>query len=122
MNEADLWPEGQYVTTQLIVTTDFLKAHPDVVQKLVNGQVAANDYIKTNTADAETDVSTASRPITGKPIAGDLVIASFKNIDFTERPDRIVAREGQQDARRRSASRRPSASRGSTTCRSSTRR
>ena len=57
MNEADLWPEGKYVTTQLIVTTDFLKAHPDVVQKLVNGQVAANDYIKTNTADAETDVS-----------------------------------------------------------------
>ena len=31
-----LWPKGQYVTTQLIVTTDFLKAHKDVVQKLVN--------------------------------------------------------------------------------------
>ena len=30
VNEADLWPEGKYVTTQLIVTTDFLKAHPDV--------------------------------------------------------------------------------------------
>jgi NitT/TauT family transport system substrate-binding protein len=86
VNEADLWPGGKYVTTQLIVTTDFLKAHPDVVQKLVNGQVAANDYIKTNTADAETDVSNGIKAITGKAIDGNLVIASFRNIDFTNDP------------------------------------
>ena len=86
VDEADLWPEGKYVTTQLIVTTDFLKDHPDVVQKLVNGQVAANDYIKTNTADAETDVSDGIKAITGKPIDGNLVIASFKNIEFTNDP------------------------------------
>ena len=41
VDEADLWPQGQYVTTQLIVTSGFLKDHKDVVQKLVNGQVAA---------------------------------------------------------------------------------
>ena len=35
------------------MTTSFLKDHPDVVQKLVNGQVAANDYIKTNPFDAQ---------------------------------------------------------------------
>jgi NitT/TauT family transport system substrate-binding protein len=86
VNEADLWPGGKYVTTQLIVTTDFLKAHPDVVQKLVNGQVAANDYIKTNTADAETAVSNGIKAITGKALSGDLIIASFKNIDFTNDP------------------------------------
>ena len=86
VDEADLWPKGQYVTTQLIVTSDFLKAHPSTVQALVNGQVAANDYIKTNTADAETDVSNGIKEITGKPIDGNLVIASFKNITFTNDP------------------------------------
>jgi NitT/TauT family transport system substrate-binding protein len=86
VNEADLWPQGKYVTTQLIVTTDFLKSHPDVVQKLVNGQVAANDYIKNNTADAETAVGDGIKAITGKPLSGDLIIASFKNIDFTNDP------------------------------------
>ncbi len=86
VNEADLWPQGRYVTTQLIVTTSFLKAHPDVVQKLVDGQVAANDYIKTNPFDAQTDVSNNIARITGKPIPGDLVIASFKNIEFTDDP------------------------------------
>jgi sulfonate transport system substrate-binding protein len=86
VTEADLWPKGQYVTTQLIVTTDFLEDHKDVVQKLVNGQIAANDYIKTNTADAETAVSDGIKAITGKAISGDLVIASFKNIEFTNDP------------------------------------
>jgi len=86
VNEADLWPQGKFVTTQLIVTTSFLKDHPDVVQKLVDGQVAANDYIKTNPFDAQTDVSNNIAKITGKPIPGDLVIASFKNIEFTDDP------------------------------------
>jgi NitT/TauT family transport system substrate-binding protein len=86
VDEADLWPQGKYVTTQLIVTTSFLKDHPGVVQKLVDGQVAANDYIKTNPFDAQTNVSDNIAEVTGKPIPGELVIASFKNIEFTDDP------------------------------------
>lgn len=86
VDEADLWPKGQYVTTQLIVAADFLKDHKDVVQKLVNGQVAANEFIKTNPFDAQSDVSNNIARITGKAIPGDLVIASFKNIEFTNDP------------------------------------
>jgi NitT/TauT family transport system substrate-binding protein len=86
VDEADLWPGGKYVTTQLIVTTGFLADHKDVVQKLVNGQVAANEFIKTNPFDAQTDVSNNIARITGKAIPGDLVIASFKNIEFTDDP------------------------------------
>src|SRR4051794_14082212 len=86
VDEADLWPGGKYVTTQLIVSTGFLKDHKDVVQKLVNGQVAANEFIKTNPFQAQTDVSNNIARITGKAIPGDLVIASFKNIEFTDDP------------------------------------
>jgi len=86
VDEADLWPKGQYVTTQLIVTTKFLKAHKDVVQKLVDGQVAANDYVKTNVADSQALVSQGIQKATGKAIAGDLVIAAFRNIEFTNDP------------------------------------
>ena len=74
------------------MTTSFLNT-TDVVQKLVDGQVVANDYIKTNPFDAQTDVSNNIARITGKPIPGDLVIASFKNIQFT---DPTVAGEEQQ--------------------------
>ena len=94
-----LWPKGQYVTTQIIVTTDFLKEHPDTVQQLVNAQVASNDYIKTNTADvAVIGIATASSSNRQADL-GDLVIASFKNIDVHQRPDRIVAGKVNKDAK-----------------------
>jgi NitT/TauT family transport system substrate-binding protein len=32
VNEADLWRDGQFVTTHLIVATSFLEEHPDVVR------------------------------------------------------------------------------------------
>ena len=38
VNEADLWPDGDFVTTHLIVATEFLEEHPDVVKSLVAGQ------------------------------------------------------------------------------------
>jgi NitT/TauT family transport system substrate-binding protein len=99
VNEADLWPKGQYVTTQLVVTTGFLKDHADVVQQLVNGQVAANDYIKTNPFDAQTDVSNNIAKVTGKAIPGDLVIASFKNIQFTNDPIATSLVKNNQEAK-----------------------
>ena len=37
VDERDLWPNGQYVTTHLIVTPTFLKDHPDVVKALLAG-------------------------------------------------------------------------------------
>jgi NitT/TauT family transport system substrate-binding protein len=86
VDEASLWPEGQYVTTQVVVTTGFLEAHPSTVQQLVDAQVAANEYIRTNTADAQSLVQQGIVEATGKPISGDLVIASFENIEFTNDP------------------------------------
>ena len=37
VNEASLWPQGQFVTTNLVVTTKFLADHPDVVSNLLKG-------------------------------------------------------------------------------------
>ena len=31
VDEADLWPDGEFVTTQLIATTKFIDEHPDLV-------------------------------------------------------------------------------------------
>src|SRR2546423_2923814 len=45
VDERDLWPGGEFGTTQLIVRTQFLKDHPDVVKELLEGQVQANDFI-----------------------------------------------------------------------------
>jgi NitT/TauT family transport system substrate-binding protein len=86
VDESKLWPGGEFVTTQLIVTTSFLEAHKSVVQKLVAAQVTANDYIKTNESDAEALVGKAIQQITGKPLAASIISESFTHIAFTDDP------------------------------------
>jgi NitT/TauT family transport system substrate-binding protein len=86
VDEKDLWPEGKYVTTNLLVTTKFLDAHPDVVQNLIAGLGTSIDFIKDSPTEAEQVVADGIQKATGKPIAADLVTASFKNIDFTLDP------------------------------------
>jgi NitT/TauT family transport system substrate-binding protein len=75
------------VTTLLVVTQSFLSAHPAVVADLLKAQVQANDYIKSNTAAAETAVNAELASYTGKPLKASLVAASFKEITFTNDPD-----------------------------------
>ncbi len=41
MNETTLWPQGGPLTTDLVVSTIYLKAHPDVVRALVEANVEA---------------------------------------------------------------------------------
>ena len=61
VDERDLWPDGKFVITNLIVSTKFLKAHPDVVQKLVDGQVAANEFVNSKPDEAQQAISDAHR-------------------------------------------------------------
>jgi NitT/TauT family transport system substrate-binding protein len=86
VDEADLWPGGRFVTTNLIVNTSFLNDHPDVVKQLIEGEIASIDFIKAKPAKAEEYTATAIQQATGKPIAPELVTASFKTVDFTIDP------------------------------------
>jgi NitT/TauT family transport system substrate-binding protein len=86
VDEADLWPDGKYVTTNVIVATSFLNDHPDVVKQLIEGEIDSIDYIETNTKKAEEYTATGIEKASGKPIAPELVTASFENLTFTVDP------------------------------------
>jgi NitT/TauT family transport system substrate-binding protein len=86
LDEKTLWPNGQFVTTQLIVATKFLNAHPDAVKRLIEGQVAANDYIAKNPEDAKKVVNDGITKYTGKGIAPVVIDAAWKNLTFTNDP------------------------------------
>jgi NitT/TauT family transport system substrate-binding protein len=86
VDEKDLWPTGKYVTTNLLVTTKFLDAHPDVVKNLITGLGDSIDFIRNSPAAAEKVVADGIETASGKAIAANLVTASFKNIDFTLNP------------------------------------
>jgi NitT/TauT family transport system substrate-binding protein len=86
VDERDLWPGGKFVITNLVVSTKFRDAHPDVVNKLVEGQVAANDYVNKNPDDSQQAISTAIGKITGKPLDVKLIKQAWPTLTFTNDP------------------------------------
>jgi NitT/TauT family transport system substrate-binding protein len=86
VDEKSLWPNGQFVTTHLVVSTDFANKHPEAVRELIEGQVAANQFIAANADDAKKTVNDALVKYTGKGIAPAVIDAAWKNLTFTNDP------------------------------------
>ncbi|MFU8851566.1 ABC transporter substrate-binding protein [Micromonospora sp. SL1-18] len=86
VDERDLWPDRKFVITNLIVSTKFLKSHPEVVKKLVEGQVAANDFVTSKPDEAQQAVSDHIGKITGKPLDVKLIKQAWPTLEFTNDP------------------------------------
>jgi NitT/TauT family transport system substrate-binding protein len=99
VDEKTLWPGGQFVTTELIVRTPFLTEHPDVVQHLLEGQVAATDFISANPAEAKTLVNQGIQKLTTKPLPQAVLDAAWPNMTFTNDPVASSMRKGADNAK-----------------------
>jgi NitT/TauT family transport system substrate-binding protein len=86
VNERDLWPGGQFVTTQLIVRTDYLQSHPQTVEALLRGHVNAVQWTTQNPAEAKTVVNNAISSLTGKPLKPEVVDRAWQNLTVTVDP------------------------------------
>ena len=86
VNERDLWPGGQFVTTQLIVRTDYLQSHPQTVEALLRGHVDAVQWVAQNPAEAKTVVNNAINALTGKPLKPEVVDRAWQNLTVTDDP------------------------------------
>ncbi len=86
VNEKDLWPDGQFVTTHLIVSRTYLEEHPDVIKHLIEGLGETIDQIEADPAKAQTDVNAALGELTGKPLADATIKGAFDNLSFTLDP------------------------------------
>jgi len=86
VKEASLWPNGQFVTTDLVVTQSFLTAHPSAVSGLLRGQVEANQLIGTNKPAAEAAANVELAAVSGKSLKPSALAASFAQITFTNDP------------------------------------
>lgn len=86
LDERDLWPDGKYVTTQLVVATSFLTAHPDVVQHLIEGEFAAISHINADPAAAQQATNDEIEKITQKRIKDKVLAAAWANLTFTIDP------------------------------------
>jgi NitT/TauT family transport system substrate-binding protein len=86
VDEATLWPGGKFPTTELVVTTAFLQAHPTTVRHLIEGHVAAASWIKANPADAQVVVNNALLKLTQKKLDTTVLATAWQKLDFSVDP------------------------------------
>jgi NitT/TauT family transport system substrate-binding protein len=82
-----------------MVRTAFLKDHPDVVQHLLEGQVAATDFINANPAEAKTLVNQGLVKVSGKALPQAVLDAAWPNMTFTNDPIASSLRKGADNAK-----------------------
>jgi NitT/TauT family transport system substrate-binding protein len=86
VDERDLWPQGKFVTTDLVVRTDFLQAHPKRIQALLEGLRQSIAYLNSNPGDAQGVTNDALADLTGKKLASGVVSAAWQHMTFTLDP------------------------------------
>jgi NitT/TauT family transport system substrate-binding protein len=86
VNEASLWPGGNFVTTNLVVSQSFLKAHPSTVNGLLKGQIQANAYINANSSAAASAANAELTKLLGKGLKPNVLAAALPYIHFTNDP------------------------------------
>jgi NitT/TauT family transport system substrate-binding protein len=86
VDEADLWEDGAFPTTVLLVRAEFLDQHPDAVADLIEGHRAAVQWISDNPEDAPAVINGAIEAETGKPLADAVIVRALEHVTFSVDP------------------------------------
>jgi len=83
LDEKTLWDKGQFPTTVIIVRTKFLQEHPQTVEAILKGEVAAIEWAKADKDEAKTLVNAGLEKLTGKSLGKPVLDAAWDNIELT---------------------------------------
>lgn len=86
VNEKDLWPDGKFVTTNILVRSEFLADHPDVVQAVLDAHVQSLEQIEKDPDASKADVNAALQSLTGGQLDQKIIDSAWKQVEFTADP------------------------------------
>ncbi len=98
LDERDLWPNRQFVITNLVVHPKFLKEHPDVVKNFLRAHVELTEWINKNAAQAKQIMNQQIQKETGKPLAPEVLNDAFSRMTVTYDPIRSSLNKSTQEA------------------------
>jgi len=86
LDERDLWPDHQFVITNIIVSPKFLKEHPDVVKNFLRTHVELTEWINRNPAQAKQIMNQQLQKETGKALPAEVLDEAFSRMQVTYDP------------------------------------
>ncbi|WP_405703195.1 aliphatic sulfonate ABC transporter substrate-binding protein [Streptomyces sp. NBC_01383] len=86
LDETALWPDKKFVITNIIVSQNFLKEHPDVVEAVLAGTMKTNDWINANPDKAKDSANVKLAAEVGKPLDAKVIDPAWPSIQVTDDP------------------------------------
>jgi len=88
LDERDLWPNRQFATTLLVVSTKFLKDHPVLVEQWIRSHVELTEWINQNQSQAKQLLNGEIKKETNAALAPAILDESFSRLQVTYDPIR----------------------------------
>ena len=98
VDERDLWPEGKYVTTHLMVATAYLEANPEAVKRILLATIQAADAVNDDPEATQATVNAEIEKFTTKAIGEELLSTAWNNLTFTIDPIATSLQKSADDA------------------------
>jgi NitT/TauT family transport system substrate-binding protein len=99
LDERDLWPNKQFVATNLIVRPKFLKEHSDLVKKFLQAHIEITQWITKNPTQAKQIMNQQLAKEPGsKPLAAQVMDEAFARMQVTVDPIRSSLEKSTQEA------------------------
>ena len=86
VDEADLWEDGNFPTTVLLVNATFLAEHPQTVEALLEGHLASLAWLDEHADEAPAVINAALEAETGKPLSDEVITRSLEHVSFSADP------------------------------------
>jgi len=98
LDEKELWPGGQYVTTHIIATQEFLNKCPGTVRSIIQANNSAIKFIAKNITGSRDLVQKGITQWTGRPLPDAVINRAWGNLQFTWDPLPKTLRKSADDA------------------------
>jgi NitT/TauT family transport system substrate-binding protein len=86
LDERTLWPQGQFVVTNLVVSPKFLREHPELVKNWLTAHVELTDWINGHLAEAKKVLNEQIAKETGKALPPAVLDEAFGRLQITYDP------------------------------------
>jgi NitT/TauT family transport system substrate-binding protein len=86
LDERELWPDGEFVTTHVIVATEYLAENPAIIRALLSGLLDSLDFIAADPEAAKAITNDGIERVTTKRLGDATIDGAWENLTFTYDP------------------------------------
>ena len=86
LDERELWPNGEFVTANIIVSKKFLDKNPSLVKKWLKAHVEITEWINHNMPEAKIIINKEIKKLTGAALRENILNSAFSRMKVTYDP------------------------------------